>query len=154
MKRILELGMHDGLRTRRMLDLVRRTRGVGNLCYTGIDLFESSPRSDSARLSLKHAHCMLQPTGVRIRLVPGDPFAALSRAANSIGECDLIVVSADQAGESLERAWFYFPRLMHAATLVYVGQPGEGPATVRFMLLEHDKIRQQANAGTPRRTAA
>lgn len=151
--RILELGMHDALRTRRMLDLVRRLRGSEGLCYTGIDLFESSP-DGRARLPLKSAHCLLQAVGGRIRLVPGDPFSALSRAANSIGPCDLIVVSADQRGESLDRAWFYVPRLLHAATLVYVGEPGQNGVGGRFELLGHDEISRRAQAAAPRRTAA
>lgn len=144
--------MHDALRTRRMLELVRRLHGCDGLCYTGIDLFESSPAN--ARLSLKSAHCLLQAIGGRIRLVPGDPFSALSRAANSIGACDLIVISADQRGESLDRAWFYVPRLLHAATGVYLGEPGEDGGTSRFAPLGHDEILGRAQAATPRRTAA
>lgn len=152
-KRVLELGMHDALRTRRMLKLVRRLHGSEGVCYTGIDLFESSP-DGKANLSLKTAHCLLQASGVRIRLVPGDPLAALARAANSIGPCDLIVVSANQHGESLDRAWFYVPRLLHAASQVFVGEPGEGGATGRFALVGHDEIGRRAQAAAPRRTAA
>ena len=136
-----------------MLDLVRRLYGSEGVSYTGIDLFESSP-DGKARLSLKTAHCLLQASGVRVRLVPGDPFAALSRAANSIGPCDLIVISADQRGESLDRAWFYVPRLLHAASQLFFGERGEGGATGRFDLVSHDEIGRRAQAAAPRRTAA
>lgn len=152
-KSVLELGLGCGLRTGRMFETVRRSQGSTGLCYTGIDLFELSPAADRARLSLKAAHCKLKPSGARVRLVPGDPFTALARAANEIGACDLIVIAADQAGESLNRAWFYIPRLLHPTTQVFVERPGDG-SMPNFESLSHDEVRRLAHASAPRRTAA
>jgi hypothetical protein len=150
---ILEIGMGAGLRTSRMIETMRRVSGNG-LHYTGIDLFELSPASDGPKLSLKEAHCKLKPTGARIRLVPGDPYTALARTANDIGPCDLIIVAAGHDAESLNRAWFYVPRLLHSATLVLVEQPDDRTNQPTFQQLLHDDIRRRANAGLPRRTAA
>jgi hypothetical protein len=149
--RILEIGMQQGLRSSRMIEVARKQRTDGVVHYTGIDLFELS--SSVPQLSLKAAHCRLQPTGARIRLVPGDPFSALASAANHIGPCDLIVIAASQDFESLGRAWFYVPRLLHASTQVYVERPGDGDHLPRFELLGHDEIRRRAQT-SPRRTAA
>lgn len=151
---ILEIGMGAGRRTSRMIETMRRVCGNEGLHYTGIDLFELSPASDRPKLSLKQAHCKLKPTGARTRLVPGDPFTALARAANDIGPCDLIIVSAGHEPESLNRAWLYVPRLLHSTTLVFVEQPDGRTNVPSFQPLSHDDVRRRAKAGLPRRTAA
>ncbi|HET6883705.1 MAG TPA: hypothetical protein VFI31_26360, partial [Pirellulales bacterium] len=102
--RILELGMERGQRSTRLVEVVRRAQPGALPHYTGIDLFELSSASG---IPLKAAYCKLQATGARVRLVPGDPFTALAQSANTIGQCDLIVVAASLDAESLRRAWFY-----------------------------------------------
>lgn len=149
--RILELGMECGRRSTRMVELARQVCHQAPH-YTGIDTFElSSPSAET--LSLKAAHCKLKPTGARIRLVPGDPFTALAGAANHIGPCDLIVIAVSQQGDSLDKAWFYLPRLLHPATLVYMEQSGGDNGPSHFELLPHDEIRRRAQAAN-RRSAA
>jgi hypothetical protein len=150
--RILELGMEQGRRSSRMIEIVRRARPGAVLHYTGVDLFELSSASGGG-ITLKTAYCKLQAAGARVRLVPGDPFTALSNAANTIGPCDLIVIAANQESESLRKAWFYVPRLLHPATLVFVEEAGDGQTSPQFVLLDHDEIRRRAHA-TTRRTAA
>ena len=164
---ILELGMGNGVRAGRLIEMARRTGLADTIHYTGIDLFELSP-AGKERLSLKAAHCQLKATRARVRLVPGDAFTALANAANDIGQCDLIVISANQHfcqrggdpqraagldGDSLTRAWFYVPRLLHPATQVFVEQAGEGKGPPRFELLAHDEIRRRAQSATRRRAA-
>ena len=85
-----------------MIAAARRNHWPGTIHYTGIDLFEShtDPR---AGISLKAAHCRLAKTGVRLRLLPGDPYSALARAANTLTGTDLIVVSANVDPDSLAR---------------------------------------------------
>ena len=153
-KSILEVGMGAAVRTTRMIEATRRSRGVSGICYTGIDLFELSSAASLDKLSLKAAHCTLKPTGARVRLIPGDPFTALAGAANEIGACDLIVISADQAGESLAKAWFYIPRLLHPTTQVFIERLGDAETPARFDLLPHDEVRRLARDSVPRRTAA
>jgi hypothetical protein len=153
-KSVLEIGMGTGLRAGRMIETMRRSAGGQGICYAGIDLFELSPAAGPSKLSLKSAHCQLKPTGAKVRLVPGDPFTALARAANEIGVCDMIVVAAGHDRDSLSRAWFYVPRLLHGGTTVYLERADEESGRSSFELLPHDEIRRLAQAATPRRTAA
>lgn len=150
--RILELGMEPGRRSGRLIQLARQLRPNDTVCYTGIDLFELSPKDRPERMSLKAAHCKLQASGARVRLVPGDAFTALAAVANQLGQCDLIVV-AQQDAEILSKAWFYVPRLLYPATRVYVEASDGGESASRFELIDHDEIRRRANA-SHRRTAA
>ncbi|HVX12807.1 MAG TPA: hypothetical protein VHC22_16615 [Pirellulales bacterium] len=149
--RIVELGMEQGLRSVRMIDVAMQTQTEGPIRFTGIDLFEMSPASGG--MSLKAAHCRLQATGARVRLVPGDPFSALAMAANHVGPCDLIVIGAGQDAESLAKAWFYVPRLLQPTTRVFLERPCGADASIHFELVSHDEIRRLAQAAT-RRTAA
>jgi hypothetical protein len=153
-KSVLEIGMGAGVRACRLIEVMRRSAGGEGLRYAGIDLFELSPTAGSSKLSLKSAHCKLKPTGAQVRLVPGDPFTALARAANEIGVCDVVVVSAGHDAGSLSRAWFYVPRLLASGTQVFIERAGAEPNLSVFELLSHEEIRRLAQAGMPRRTAA
>ncbi|HWB08581.1 MAG TPA: hypothetical protein VG826_05130 [Pirellulales bacterium] len=153
-KSVLEIGIGSGLRASRMIEAMRRAAGGDGLRYAGIDLFELSPAAGPLKLSLKAAHCKLKPTGAKVRLVPGNPFEALASAANEIGVCDLILVTAGHDPDSLSRAWFYLPRLLHPGTHVYIERGREEGGPSSFELLSHDEIRRLAQAGMPRRTAA
>lgn len=149
--KILELGVGHGHRARRMIKAA--SRRAAPVSYAGIDLFESrTPSGDG--LTLKQAHALLRPTEARIRLIPGDPFAALARMANEIGPCDLIVIGADQPADSLERAWFYLPRLLHAATAVFHETAASGEAPAHFQPVSHEEIRRRASLCGARRRAA
>jgi hypothetical protein len=151
---VLEIGMGAGVRACRMVETMQRSALGGSIRYAGIDLFELSPAPGPSQLSLKSAHCKLKPTGAQVRLVPGDPFTALARAANEIGACDVIVVAAGHDSASLSRAWFYLPRLLDAGTQVFVERAGAEANRSVFELLSHEEIRRLAQSGLPRRTAA
>jgi len=158
-RKILELGIGTGRRTMRMLEAVVRGTAADSVCsavpvsYAGIDLFEMRAPAQPSGLSLKLAHRQLRATGAKVRLVPGTPFEALARSANEIGSCDLIVISADQERESLARAWFYFPRMLHAATQVFLEERGAASGTAMMRLMPHTEIAHLAAAATTRRAA-
>ena len=42
---------------------------------------------------------------------------------------------ADQDPESLTKAWFYVPRMLHAGSLVFLEQPAQGPNKTSYQLL-------------------
>ena len=90
--------------------------------FTGIDLFEARP--NDASFSLKHAHQLLQGQGYEVRLVPGDPAAALARCANDLRGTDLIVVSADAASQVMTVAHF-LNRMLHKDSQIWVEQAGD-----------------------------
>lgn len=127
-RRILELGIGDASRAERLISVAQRFSADEELRYVAVDLFEARPTTAASRLSLKQAHALFKLSGARVQLVPGDPYAALSRIANSVRENDLVLISADQDPAALERAWFYLPRMLHEHSLVLrqsAAPPGE-----------------------------
>jgi hypothetical protein len=109
------------------------------LKYTAIDLFESRP-AHQPRLTLKQAFHDLRPTGANIRLVPGDPYAALVRTANALTGTDLLIIAADQDRDSLAQAWRFVPRMIHPRTLIFQQAVGSGPGKETWRQLKHDDV--------------
>jgi hypothetical protein len=121
LRNLVEVGV--GLRRALRLIQVAQSAVPDAVRYTGIDLFELRPPEAGPRLPLKEAYRQLRGTGAGIRLVPGDPFSALSRAANSLVGSDLVIVSGQHDPQSLARAWFYLPRMLHERSAVYLESP-------------------------------
>ncbi|MFN0020568.1 MAG: hypothetical protein ACKVP0_20100 [Pirellulaceae bacterium] len=117
-KSVVEIGIGCGVRTQRMLEVLSWNAANLPLKYTGIDLFEARSKAQPG-LALKQAFHDLRRPGVQVKLVPGDPYDALVRAANGLTGTDLLIISADQDGESLQRAWTYMPRMLHAGSLIF-----------------------------------
>ena len=115
---VVEIGIGSGVRTRRLLEVLSWQQGNPPLRYTGIDLFEARPQNQSG-LPLKRAFHELRRGGVRLKLVPGEPYEALVRVANGLSGTDLLLISADQDRSSLQYAWSYMPRMLHPASLIF-----------------------------------
>ena len=114
----LQFGIGDGQLAIRALDVALRHSAAETIRYTGIDLFEArGPGSPS--LTLKAAHQLFRPRGIKAQLVPGDAAMAMTRTANSLQGVQLVLISADQTDESLDRAWFYLPRVLYANCHVF-----------------------------------
>lgn len=146
--KIVELGVGPGERTLRMLELCRPGEAT---TYTGIDLFEARQNGDGPGMSLKDAHKKLATTGIKTKLIPGDPYSALARGANALASQDLILISADQDRASLARAWFYVPRMLHDDTVVLEEEFVEGLPVLKPV--SHDEVAKRAAAGKGRRAA-
>src|SRR5215213_2101888 len=117
---IVEIGVGDALRAKRLLEVaIKPQHATEPLRYTGIDLFEARDKEVSG-LTLKQAYSQLKTDHVKLQLLPGDPLTALSRSANSLTATDVLIVSLDQIGESLDQAWRFVPRMLHANSLVYL----------------------------------
>lgn len=140
-KKVLEIGIGTGKRSMRIVEVASRDGQSAE--FIGIDLYEARPEGAS-RISLKSAHAMLKQTRARARLVPGDAFSALARTANEIGPCDIIVISSDQLGEPLDRAWFYLPRLLREQTRVFIERAADGERPAGFELMSHAEIHRRA----------
>ncbi len=132
---------------RNMIQLAAQYTAREQVRFTGIDLFEMRPAT-SPGLSLKQTHSLLTPSGARVQLVPGDPFSALARTANSLLDTDLVVIRADQDPASLQRAWFYLPRMLHEKSVVLVEQPGCEGRDGTYRVLDLHAIWQLADAQT------
>ncbi len=147
---VVEFGVGTGVRSRRLMTMLLRYHEPQDVQYVGIDLFEARP-SATPGMTLKQAHRLLSETGGSVRLVPGDPFSALSRTANSLTGTDLIVIGADQDRESLQAAWFYLPRMLHDQSLVMLERTeGQGG----FDILAQADVMQRAERSGPTRGAA
>ena len=87
------------------------------------------------------------------RLVPGDPYSALSHVANTLTETDLLVISSGHDPETLARAWFFVPRMLTDRTSVFVEQTGQSEEVSRFVRVSRVEIERLAKASKARRVA-
>ncbi len=149
-RRILEIGLVSTQRTLRMLDFAQRLTEGETLRYSAVDLFEARDKS-LPKLSLKEVHKQLKAAGITPQLIPGDPAGALARSANALPETDLILISAASDDAALAAAWFYFPRMMHAGSLV-LRQVVDSSGQLALQPVAAEQIRQLA--GSNRRRAA
>jgi hypothetical protein len=151
---IVEIGIGLAGRTQRLLEIAGWRADCLPLRYTGIDLFEARP-AGSPGSSLKQAHGQLRLTGVWAQLVPGDPYSALARVANSLIGTDLLLIAADQDRDSLERAWCWMPRMLRPESLILMEEPGTKAGETCWRPLALAEIEQRAAAlGRSHRRAA
>lgn len=151
LQKFLLLGLADAQRAMNVLSLAARHCASEQIQLVGIDRFESRPASEP-RIALKEAHRLLRATGAKVNLVPGDPLEALSRVSNSIQGVELVLVSADQDQASLEKAWFYLPRMLSPDAILL----REEPAAAGIVLKPFTRIeleRWASSAATRRRAA-
>lgn len=151
-KKLLALGVGDCQRVCRMIAAAGNFGPAVEVRFIGIDLFEARPDDSSPGMSLKDAYRKLKATGASIQLLPGNPFTALARSANALGPMDIIVIAADQDASSLERAWFYVPRLLRASTRVFQEIAATANQATHFRELTMGEIETQV-AGRGRRAA-
>ncbi len=150
--------MSDALRARRLVELAQRYAAADTIEITGIDLFEGRPANQPAGLSLKESHRILHHTQARVQLVPGDPFSALARTANSLPDIDLMLLDADHDADSMSKAWFYVPRMLRESSLILVESDAgvddkTGERLTRWNNLDRKTIDQRAASGGRRRAA-
>lgn len=131
--RIVEVGMASAERTVQLIRVAQRFTRDTAISYTGFDWFEERP-AGATPMPLIHAHRQLQMTGARVRLVPGFPPATLPQLANTLQRTDLMIISSAIDDGSLDKTWFYLPRMCHDQTRVFreVGLPDQ---TADFNLL-------------------
>jgi hypothetical protein len=116
-RRIVEVGIGSLDRACNLIAAAQRFAAGDTIRYTGIDWFEERTPPLSP-MPLIHAYRELQSTGATVRLMPGTPGTVLPQAANALQRTDLILISADVQDQSLQRAWFYLPRMCQTGTLV------------------------------------
>ncbi len=150
---VVELGVGSAQRAERVIRLAQAVSPGKKIQYTGIDEFELRPPEAGDGLTLKEAYRRLRATGASIRLTPGDPASALVRKANELTGVDLLLISADQDAESLRRAWFYVPRMLHNNSLVLRERrhPESGERTLET--ITHAAIRQLIERDPQQRAA-
>lgn len=123
---ILELGMGDGERMRRIGRLAQIPPGVDVLRYVGTDEFESA-EDGKRHLTLKQAHQVAGQLGFKASLIPGNLATAIPRVAHKLGASDLIVINGgldpDNPREGMIAGWM--DRLAHDRSIILASdQPG------------------------------
>jgi hypothetical protein len=149
----LEIGIGNGQRAQRMIELASQAVDVHEISYVGIDLFEMRPATQPAGLKLKDAHRTLKGLGAKSRLIPGDVYSALSRTANELKGIELVVIGVDVDAAALERAWFFLPRTLAVDCVALRAVPSKDADGYRFETLLRADIDRLASKG-PRRRAA
>jgi hypothetical protein len=87
---VLEVGVGQGDRMKRIAKLANLASGADQLRYIGVDEFESA--HGRPFLTLKQAHRLATQLGFKASLIPGAPSQALPRVAHKFGPSDLIVI--------------------------------------------------------------
>ncbi len=147
-QRVVMLGLGD---CERIIQLLKAANAQDRVEFTGIDLFEM--RQGEPHVSLREAHKRLVPHASKVRLLPGNPWTALSSQANNLLDTDVLLISADQDATELARAWFYVPRMIHRATQVYWEQSAATEEKFAWRLVDHTEIDRLAAQSRPRRAA-
>jgi hypothetical protein len=135
---VLEIGVGDGQRIRRVAKLAQVPDDVERLRYVGTDEFEAA---DDGRphLTLKHAHQLVGRLSLRATLIPGDFSSAIPRVAHKIGPSDLLIVNGgmDPLNPTLSPICNWLNRLAHASSVMLACQePGDELAVVDLSPIE------------------
>ena len=150
--KIVEIGLGSAVRSRRMIEVAQRYHRGASVHYTGIDLFEARTKNNGIRL--KDAFRQLTSTGAKVRLVPGDPHSGLACHANGLVGTDILVISSDIDHESMKRAWFFVPRMLHAQSLVLVERACPQQSDPKLRLLSDQEIVAAARQASRKRNLA
>lgn len=150
--RIVEVGIGSIERAVQMVCVAQRFSPGKPITYTGFDWFEERAAGE-APLPLIHAHRQMQVCGAKARLVPGYPPATLPQIANSLQRTDLLVISHLVDDASLERTWFYMPRMCHPQTLILREQKEPATQTVSFTQLSLEELQRRSLIRKTRKAA-
>jgi hypothetical protein len=143
-RRIVELGIGTGERAVRLIEVAAQHSSSDQIVYTGVDPFEGRSAEDGPGTTLKDAYRRLRATGARISLLPGDPAAVFSAAANNLGTADLLLIAWPMPRSLLPRACYYLRRMLHDGSLVLLEEQSQHEDTKRVKVLPLDRIRAWA----------
>lgn len=149
---IVEIGVGDASRITKVLEVLQWTPQPEPIRYAGIDLFEARGASQP-KLSLKAAFQQFKETGTKFQLIPGDPYSALARTANNLSQTDLVIIAADQVGESLDRSMAYLPRMIHPQTLIFQEEGDRTSSKHAYRQISVAEIQKRATSLKSRRAA-
>ncbi|MDP7204292.1 MAG: hypothetical protein QGH11_01890 [Pirellulaceae bacterium] len=151
-RQVVQVGLGDGDQVERMLRFAATCAGSEGLAFAGIDLFEARPTSQPG-MTYQQAHRRFGTLVDQFSLVPGDPYTALSRAANRLLQTDLLVIRAGHDPASLQHGWLYVPRMLHETSAVLIEEPGPDGSCYRTMDVA-EIAHLAADVRVPRKRAA
>ncbi len=128
---VLEIGVGDGARMRRIAKLAQLAPQATQLRYIGIDEFESA-QDGRRHLSLKQAHQLASQLGFKASLIPGDHGSAVPRVAHKMGPSDLIIVDGGLNPQAplVGAVGTWLNRLAHSQSTVIASQEPGGELVV------------------------
>ena len=112
----LEIGMGAGTRCQQVLRVADKFSNKP-IRYTGIDLFDARPDSTFKLIDM---HKKLKAFDAKTQLVPGPVGPSIERIANSHLRTDMIIISAGTQKSELDNVISFFPRMLHANSLVLI----------------------------------
>lgn len=117
---IVEFGVGDCQRIRRISKLAQLAEGVEQIRYVGTDEFEAA-NEPSGHISLKQAHQIAGALGFKVTLMPGDVASAAPRVAHKVGASDLIIVNGgmDAASPASSPLAAWIDHLCHESTSIF-----------------------------------
>jgi len=134
---ILEVGVGEGARMKRIAKLVNLASGSDQLRYIGVDEFESA--QGRPFLTLKQAHRLASQMGFKASLIPGSAPQALPRVAHKFGPSDLIIIDGgiDLSSPTTGVIGSWLNRLAHSqSTVIASNQVGGALGVIERKLLE------------------
>ena len=140
---VLEVGIGDGQRMRRIAKLWRQSSDRQCLRYIGTDEFEAAIEV-GRHLRLKQAHQIATALKLKATLIPGDVESAIPRVVHKMGTADLIVADGhldpQHPSEGILGSWLQ--HLTHDATIVLAcSRPGDELQLVDWRKSDHDARR-------------
>lgn len=147
---IVEIGLGDGVRAERIVQVAQKFGAGQTVKYTGIDLFDGRSE-DQSPLKLIEMHKRLTTLGVKPQLVPGNLASSIQRIANSHTRTDLMIVSAGFEQAELDASWFFVPRMLCAGSFLMLQNEANG-AFKTLSRLEIERLAEQQ--AKPREAAA
>ena len=110
----VEIGLGKGDRCQQILRVAGKFSDKP-IRYTGVDLFDARPAN---ALKLIDMHKALKAFDAKTQLVPGPVGPSIERIANSHLRTDMIVISPGTQRSEIENVISFFPRMLHANSLV------------------------------------
>jgi len=137
---IVEIGLTEGVRCKRLIQVAQKYSDAPNVRYTGVDAFDDRDPSETP-IKLIEMHRELNGLGAKAQLVPGSFESSLERIANSHLRTDLMIVQRTNvedafADAEFARAWRFIPRMLHAGSLVMVFYPNDEYEVFDFLDVE------------------
>lgn len=123
-KNILEIGVWNGVRAKKMLEVASEKNEISSLNYFGFDLFEEMDsdvyESEISKMPPSKADVqrLLSETGASINLYAGDTMKTLPAVVDSLPKMDFIYIDGGHSHETVANDWKYSEMLMHKDTVV------------------------------------
>lgn len=131
---VLEIGVGNGERMKRIVQLAQLAPTATQLRYVGVDGFESA-QDGAPHLTLKQAHQQASQLGLRATLIPGDLRSAMPRVAHKVGASDLVIVDGefDVSSPTSGPIGQWLHHITHSSSVV-LAAPRRGESLVRVAI--------------------